>query len=314
VTRWKLTKRRVRWLAFAALLLLGVLVGKHCMLDDGAVAETSTFEIDLGALRRLAAAPAETLPLRVNVEVVAHSIVPRGIVFAGGGRADHVMARTAYQIVYRDGHAILDSGPSAAQHRAMPRAGPYFPRAWQRVQAALRGARLIAVTHEHPDHIGGIAASPDFEQIAPQVVLTRAQLENQEALGRVGFDRQRQGKVRVMDLRAPERLLPGVVMAPAPGHTPGSVLIYAALQGGRELLFAGDIGWHHDNVARPWLRPRAVSSFIIGEDRAAVGAQLRALHTLERTQRVEVLLSHDADQVARLRREGRIGSEFEAGR
>jgi glyoxylase-like metal-dependent hydrolase (beta-lactamase superfamily II) len=295
----------------AALLLIGALVGKHHLLDDGAVPETSAFELDLNALRRLAAAPVESLPLRVNVEVVAQSVVPRGVVFAGGGRADHVMARTAYQLVYRDSHAIIDSGPSEAQHRAMPRAGPYFPAAWQRVQAALRSAQLVAVTHEHPDHIGGIPASPHFEQIAPQVVLTRAQLQNQEALARVGFDVPRQRKVKAVDLDGPRRLLPGLVMAQAPGHTPGSVVLFAMLADGRELLFAGDIGWHHDNVARPWLRPRAVASFIVGEDRAAVAGQLRALHTLELAQRIEVLVSHDADQVARLRREGRLGSEFE---
>jgi glyoxylase-like metal-dependent hydrolase (beta-lactamase superfamily II) len=305
------TTRRARWLVVAVLVLGGGLAGKHCLIDDGAVPEAPAFALDLNALRRLAKSPAKSLPLRVNVEVVAHSIVPKGVVFAGGGGNDHIMARTAYQLVYRDGHAILDTGPSGAQHRAMPRAGPYFPEAWQRVQTALRGARLIAVTHEHPDHIGGIPASPHFDEIAKQVVLTGAQLQNQDALARVGFDRARQRKVRVTKLSEPTQLLPGVVMAPAPGHTPGSVIVFATLENGRELLFAGDIGWHHDNVARPWLRPRAVSSFIVREDRAAVAAQLRALHALERSGRIEVLLSHDAEQVARLRKQGRLGAAFE---
>jgi glyoxylase-like metal-dependent hydrolase (beta-lactamase superfamily II) len=149
------------------------------------------------------------------------------------------------------------------------------------VQTALRSARLVAVTHEHPDHIGGIPAAPHFAHIAKQIVLTQAQLQNQAALTRVGFDRARQRKVRVAKLAAATQLLPGVVMTPAPGHTPGSVMVFATLANGRELLFA------------------------------AVAAQLRALHALERTEQVEVLLSHDADKVARLRKQGRLGAAFE---
>jgi hypothetical protein len=72
------TKRRVRWLVIAVVLLGSALAGKHCMLDDGAVPETSSFEIDLDTLRRLAAAPAPRDAARGDV-------LPRGAGARAGG-------------------------------------------------------------------------------------------------------------------------------------------------------------------------------------------------------------------------------------
>ena len=41
---------------------------------------------------------------------------------------------------------------------------------------------------------------------------------------------------------------PGIVLIKAAGHTPGSQMVYIALESGRELLLIGDTTWHMDGV------------------------------------------------------------------
>ena len=43
-------------------------------------------------------------------------------------------------------------------------------------------------------------------------------------------------------------IAPGVVLIKAPGHSPGSQMIYVQRADGREFLFAGDIGWSLRNI------------------------------------------------------------------
>jgi glyoxylase-like metal-dependent hydrolase (beta-lactamase superfamily II) len=101
---------------------------------------------------------------------------------------------------------------------------------------------------------------------------------------------------------------PGVALIKAPGHTPGSQMVYAALESGREYLLIGDTAWHMDGVRQvrgkdaPW----------ITEDQAAVGDQLRWLNELSRAERDLVIVAgHDDEQHAELLRSGILGGRFE---
>jgi glyoxylase-like metal-dependent hydrolase (beta-lactamase superfamily II) len=51
-----------------------------------------------------------------------------------------------------------------------------------------------------------------------------------------------------------------VVVVPAPGHTPGSVVVFVALPGGRRLVLVGDLVWQREGISlreeRPWLLRR----------------------------------------------------------
>ena len=86
---------------------------------------------------------------------------------------------------------------------------------------------------------------------------------------------------------------PGMALIKAPGHTPGSQMIYLVLDSGKEYVLAGDVAWHMDGVRRitgkdaPW----------ITEDEASIGAELTWLNLLTRTEKnVAVVLSHDEEQ------------------
>jgi glyoxylase-like metal-dependent hydrolase (beta-lactamase superfamily II) len=101
---------------------------------------------------------------------------------------------------------------------------------------------------------------------------------------------------------------PGVALIKSPGHTPGSQMVFAALESGREYLLIGDAAWHMDGVRlvrgkdAPW----------ITEDQAAVSDQLRWLNELSRVERSPVIVaSHDDEQHAELLRTGILGGRLE---
>lgn len=71
-----------------------------------------------------------------------------------------------------------------------------------------------------------------------------------------------------------------VVIVPAPGHTPGSVIVFVTLADGRRYAFIGDLAWQKDGVdlpaERPWLARRMVA-----EDREQVRRALVHVHRLQ---------------------------------
>ncbi len=79
----------------------------------------------------------------------------------------------------------------------------------------------------------------------------------------------------------PQAVAPGVVVIPAPSHTPGSQMIYARLANGREYLFAGDIA----TFAQSWLQLRArshlIGDYLAPENRAEVFAWLKTIRALK---------------------------------
>jgi glyoxylase-like metal-dependent hydrolase (beta-lactamase superfamily II) len=48
-----------------------------------------------------------------------------------------------------------------------------------------------------------------------------------------------------------------IVIVPAPGHTPGSVIVFLALPSGKRYAMVGDIVWQREGITereeRPWL-------------------------------------------------------------
>lgn len=112
--------------------------------------------------------------------------------------------------------------------------------------------------------------------------------------------------------RSPHAVAPGIVLVPAPGHTPGTQLVYVRLADGAEYLFVGDIAWHMDNLRLGVGRPLLVSRFLLGEDPGAVLDQLGALRELAaREPALRLVVSHDGDQLADRIGRGWIGPDFE---
>jgi N-acyl homoserine lactone hydrolase len=93
-----------------------------------------------------------------------------------------------------------------------------------------------------------------------------------------------------------------VVIVPAPGHTPGSVVVFVALPSGERYALLGDLVWQLEGIAlpaeRPWL-PR----WLLGEDAARVRdaiARIAAIH--KRYPEIQLVPAHDTRALATMPR------------
>ncbi len=293
-----------------AILALG-LVAKRVLIDSARVPDVSDFDIGIADVRRLARAGNGSLPLRVNSLVVSESSVPAGAVVAGTGFSPHRRVRPAFQIVYDDGFIVIDTANDRTLQDENTPDSPFFPERYERLQEALLAAKAIWITHEHWDHLGGVSRSPHLKELLPRLMLTREQLDNREQLARSRFPQELAASVEPVEYTRYHVAAPGVVLIKAPGHTPGSQMVYLLLGDGTEFLFVGDIAWHMDNVERLVGRPRLISWWFLGEDREAVLDQLRALYDLAGAEPIRLIVSHDADQLREYVATGRIGAGFE---
>jgi glyoxylase-like metal-dependent hydrolase (beta-lactamase superfamily II) len=297
-----------------SLWLFGWSAAFACLAQTASAAESPPpWSADLNEIRQMAGMIPGPRPLRVNVIKFAESRRTKNFAVKGLAAEPSVQARTAYQIVYGDGTVMVDTGMDLATHRFFGRGveEPYFPEAEARVAQALRSARAIVVTHEHGDHIAGLIKSPAFVDLAPKAVLTRAQLEtllNAPQIPELKPTPEMAARLRIVDYSQYMPFAPGIVLIKAAGHTPGSQMIYVALQSGKELLLAGDVAWHMDGVRlnvgkdAPWIK----------EPPELMAAELDWLNGLSRTEKnLSIVISHDEDQRRAYIEQGVLGDGFE---
>jgi len=253
---------------------------------------------DLSDIRRVAAMIPGARPLRVNVVKFAESRRTKNFSVKGAAREPSIQARTAFQIVYRDGTVMIDSGMDLQVHKFFGRGTeePYFPEREKEVERALSAAKAIVMTHEHGDHVAGVIRTPLFNELAPKTVLTRTQVQTlmtAPQMPEIKLTPEQARRFIVVDYEKYYPFAPGFVLIKSAGHTPGSQMIYVALESGKEFVFAGDVSWHMDGVKlirvkdAPW----------ITEDEGALTAELTWLNGLTKTERnLSVVLSHDEEQ------------------
>lgn len=281
-----------RWFWVLVGIAAVVLIAKHFLLDTAA-APGAKYVIDLQALHRAATASG-ALPDHIEVEQVGAFAFPQKLVIAGDSFHLHPMVLLSHRVVWPNRSLIIDTAMSPAAAKAMP-GSKIDEAAFARVQAALKKADDIVFTHEHSDHVGGVASSPDFASIAKKVRITREQL-NSPKLEQKDFPPGALGQLEALDYHGLYTLAPGVVLQKAPGHSVGSQLIYVELANGTRFLFVGDIAWAYDNITRQTGRP-GLATLLMSEDRPAVAAQLQALAALPPD--VHIIVAHDPVTLAK---------------
>jgi glyoxylase-like metal-dependent hydrolase (beta-lactamase superfamily II) len=277
-----------------------VLFALACLLLTPAYARAADapFSADIAAIRRTAAMIPGAKPTAINVIKFAESRRTKNFAVKGAPKEPSVQARTAFQLVYPDGTVMIDSGMDLTVHKFFGRGveEPYFPNQEKRVEQALKNARAIVMTHEHGDHVAGVIRTPDFDALAAKTVLTRTQVDtllHQPQMPEIKLTPEQASHFIVIDYDKYYPFAPGVALIKAPGHTPGSQMIYVATQSGKEYLFAGDVAWHMDGVREikgkdaPW----------ITEPEDLMQAELTWLNGLMKSEKnLTIVISHDEEQ------------------
>ncbi|MFC1975706.1 hypothetical protein ACFLXQ_04860 [Chloroflexota bacterium] len=302
--------RRILKIALYVLLAIVIIAGiaGYVLLAISPVPDTSDYELDLALVRQLAQAGDGPLPVRLNAMIVAEGGFPEIMVIAGNGFQEQRMAFPSFQVVYESGTIVVDAVQSKADHDTMFPGKPFNDKKFDMMQAAMRASRFVLATHEHFDHIGGISKSPYLDEIGEKVLLTREQIDN--AGPETGFTPEILAKFKPLDYDKYHVIAPGLVLIKAASHTPGSQMVYVQLQNGTEYLLVGDVIWNSKNLEQLTGRP-FLTNLILNEDRKIHGQQIRTLYNITQNETINLVISHDGEQIEKYIQEGLLGSSFE---
>ncbi len=304
----------MKWLAGLAIVLAALAaLFWYAVIDAAAPAEAEGV-VDLAAYRQLVASDApETLPTAVNVEFVGESDAPSFATQAGAFGGQVTMSYNSFQIVAPNGDTIIDGAVDRETLNEMSQnEGSFDEQAYGRVLAAMTRASNVMITHEHLDHVMAIARHPQPAEIARNLDLTAPQLAGLPEHAPNGQLAPEIAGAPQLDLSQPQRIAPGIVAVAMPGHSPGTILIYAKTTE-REYLFIGDIAWVMGSVENLRGRPRFITWIMPGvdPDRPAVLRQLRALHDVSSAYPELVLVpAHDDGYLRQLVADGALGEGF----
>ena len=297
----------------STILLLGAIAAGVATAPLRAQSPAPAWTANIADIRRVAGLVPGRRPLRINVVKFAESRRTKNFSIKGAPTVPSVQARTAFQVVYADSTLMIDAGMDQQVHNFFGRGvvEPYDAEAGRQVERAVKAAKMIVVTHEHGDHVGGVIHTPMAAELAPKTILTRTQVQTlmtAPQMPEIALTPELASRFIVVDYDKYLPVAPGMAFVKAPGHTPGSQMVYVALESGREYLFIGDSAWHMDGVRQvigkdaPW----------VTEDQDSVMDQLRWLNGLSRTDpNLVVVASHDDEQRMELEQKGLLGRRFE---
>jgi glyoxylase-like metal-dependent hydrolase (beta-lactamase superfamily II) len=280
------------------------------LLHGPGVPEHSDYQLDLATLRKLADQQGGARPVKINAAEVAGAAVPAAF-FLGGVRFDRQQAVfPAYQILYADGTMIVVDAPPGRDFFKAQFPGGFDEAQYRAEQNALAHARAIVITHEHQDHLQGIAESPNLAAFADHLMLTREQRDDTKWMKASKFPENVRASLHPLEYDHYYPLAPGVVLIKAPGHTPGSQIVYVRLADNSEYLLVGDVAWAMEQVDVPKCRPR-LAELAMSENADQVTSELRTLHDLAGANPdVHIVVAHDATQLADYESRGMIGRNF----
>lgn len=258
----------------------------------------------LVTVRALAHAVPGELPTAVGYLSVVDDSSPESDAVADAPTTRVLQVTPAFQVRYRSGWVMVDAAES---HKAAGTDGHYHQDNYDQIQSALRRARLIVATHEHSDHVDGVLVSPYLAEIVPHTILTAAQV-NTLVLGKGptkpdGLDSARARRYIVVDYDLVLPIAPGVVLIRAPGHTPGSQMVYVKLASGKELVLVGDVVWHHAGIDLQRQKPDTVSRDM-HEYRTSIGQEIAWLKNIAESAGIAAAVSHDGTALQGLVRRG----------
>lgn len=282
---------------------------------DGAAPRQNNSTFDIAAYRALIAGDDDDGPESVRVEFVTNDFVPRFTTEVGAFGGDFEMTLTAFQLTSESGNVVIGGAVdnAIAAQLAQTESAEFVQGGYSAILSAMTEAVAIVTTHEHLDHIIGIARHPDPPAIAPALELTAEQIAILPKFAPPEGLHPELANLPATDADRPLRIAPGVVMHATPGHSPGSVVIYARRRDGQEYLFTGDIVWAMSNIENLKSKPKFLEWVMddFKEDRPRVQQQIRDLHDLQVAEPDLIIVpSHDRAYLDGLVATGAIGDGF----
>jgi len=265
--------------------------------------------------RALMPEDAASLPTEIRVLEIGRDKAPGFAARAGGFGTDWNTTYNSVQIVWPDRTMVIDGAIDADTAIGMKRSEAdwaFAAPAYETLLAAMLAADQVLITHEHLDHVMAVARHPDPAALAPRLVLNAPQIATLPVFARGTLDPAIANLAPRLDGTI-QQIAPGVVIVPAPGHTPGSQLVFIRTQDGRETLLIGDVAWSLDAVEMLTTRPVLTQYMIFdpNENREAVKTQLRALHDLmQANPDLTVIPAHDGNLIAGLLADGHLTQGF----
>ncbi len=285
-----------------ALLLIGVAL---TITGAGRVAAQNANPYAEGLLqdvRALGKAVPGDLPTSIGYLSVQDDSTPESDAVAGAPHVKVYQVTPAFQIRFPQGWVMVDA---TYDKQAAGNSGTFFSDRYDQIVAALRGARLIVITHEHGDHVGTLTRPAVEKDVAFKTILTKQQVQTLMDHPRpsAGLDAASARRFLVVDYQRALPIAPGVVLIRAPGHTPGSQMVYVKLASGREVVLVGDVVWHRAGIEMGQQKPDSTSKQM-GEDRVAIGQEIAWLKQDVVPAGIAVAVSHDGTELQRLTRQG----------
>jgi glyoxylase-like metal-dependent hydrolase (beta-lactamase superfamily II) len=297
-------ERRRRWPRILG-ILFWILAAAYAWFFIETPGPDGNWTLDMVEVRRLAGAIEGDKPTELRVERVGDFKFPYAVIKTGGGWSTKPMTMFAFQLVFPTHTAIVDT----AENKTVP-GGTLDAAAFERVTQALTAADLIVVTHEHSDHLGGLATHPKVKDLLKVARLNREQLTRPDAVAHVAFPEGALEGYQPLEYDKYVAVAPGVVLIRAAGHTPGSQMVYVQRADGTEVLFLGDVAWAKLQVDEVAERPRVITG-VIGEDRPRVLTQLKVLRALTQAEpKLHLVYGHDSEAMNALVAEHVLEEKF----
>ncbi len=303
-----------------ALIVLGSVAGLAAgaiwwFFFEGRAPAAAPGVFDIAAYRTLVANGPPDRPTEVRMETVGGDLAPSWATHAGRFEGEVEMAYTAFQLVYPDRSIVIGGAVDAPTIEVMRQTDAAFfdAEAYGRLTRAMLAADQVWITHEHIDHVMAVARHPDPGALAPRLRLNASQIAMLPRFAAGDALPAPIAEVAPVRNDAARLIAPGVVVAPAAGHTAGTQVFYIDRADGTEYLLIGDIVWAMTNLDGLTTRPRITQIVVFdpNEDRGAVLRQVRALHDLRAAEPgLNIVPSHDRAHLRGLVASGALAEPF----